>query len=254
MQQRLDYVWRSVISVRQSLWRKSLARLTGESPLSRTCQIPNLRETYARLGLSPHSGTFVEIGAFDGEGHSNTSFLADQGWRGIYVEPVLERCTAVKLRHMLNNVTVEPVAASDTAGECEIRVMGALSTMDGETAGAYKAIRWGKKKASRATTRTIRTERLDTILTRNAVRNDVELMVIDVEGHELPIVEALMASPWRPKVLIVELVDNHPDFDAFSTLKGNALKARKLIVANGYQPVYADQVNTIFAEKRRPPG
>src|SRR5262245_29035772 len=60
----------------------------GTSAVSNSCQIPNLREQYESLGLSPHTGYFVEVGAFDGESFSNTSFLADQGWSGLYVEPV----------------------------------------------------------------------------------------------------------------------------------------------------------------------
>lgn len=246
MQDHINYARRTVVAIKDSVVRKSLVRLTGTSPVSRTCQIPEIRELYQRLGLHPKAGTFVEIGGYDGEGFSNTSFLADQGWRGIYVEPVSERCRTIRLRHMFNDVVVEPVAASDKDGDCEIRVMGALSTLDVETASAYEHIKWGKKRASRATTRTIRMEKLDFILARNAVPHDVELMIIDVEGHELPVVVALMAGPWRPRVLIVELVDDHADFNSFDTLKSNARKARQLIEAGGYTAVYSDSVNTIF--------
>jgi len=243
----INYARRTVAALKDSVVRKTLALATGRNPVSRTCQIPGVRELYATLGLAAHHGTFVEIGAYDGEGFSNTSFLADQGWRGIYVEPVTERCTTVRLRHWLNSVTVEPVAASNTEGSCEIRVMDALTTLDAETADAYTRIGWGRKRASRATTRTIRLERLDTLLARNAVEHDFELMVVDVEGHELPVIEALAASPWRPRVLVVELVDTHADFAAFGPLQLNARKAREAILALGYAPVYIDEVNTVFA-------
>src|SRR5262249_29624559 len=39
--------------------------IKGTSPVSISCQIPNLRERYESLGLNPHTGYFVELGAFD---------------------------------------------------------------------------------------------------------------------------------------------------------------------------------------------
>src|ERR1700757_1585285 len=59
--------------------RKFSTMTKGTSPVSISCQIPNLRDRYESLGLNPHIGYFVEDGAFDGESFSNTSFLADQG-------------------------------------------------------------------------------------------------------------------------------------------------------------------------------
>ena len=44
-------------------------------------------------------GTFVEIGAYDGESFSNTSFLADLGWNGLYVEPVPKFAALCRARH-----------------------------------------------------------------------------------------------------------------------------------------------------------
>jgi len=58
-------------------------------PLS-DCQIPRLDEIYLKNFGYKTDGTFVEIGAYDGHSISNTSFLADIGWKGIYVEPVKE--------------------------------------------------------------------------------------------------------------------------------------------------------------------
>ena len=47
--------------------RKFSTVTKGKSPVSISCQIPNLRERYESFGFSPHTGYFVEVGAFDGE-------------------------------------------------------------------------------------------------------------------------------------------------------------------------------------------
>ena len=56
--------------------------------------------------------------------YSNTSFLADQGWRGVYVEPIPRYFWRMKLRHAFNNVKGENVGIGDASGNSEIKVMG----------------------------------------------------------------------------------------------------------------------------------
>lgn len=247
LKERLTTSWRAMSASGTGAVRKAQARLTGQSPVSSTCQIAGLRQIYSDLGLSPSAGTFVEVGAYDGETFSNTSFLADQGWRGIYVEPVAERCRVARARHAFNNVTVEQVAASNADGTMEIKVMGAISTLDPSTADAYDAMPWSRKTASRGVSQTIRLERLETILARNRVPKNFELMIIDIEGYELPVVEALVASPWRPRVIVIELIDQNPEFAGFPELQNNAAAARALIATAGYRTHHADSVNTVFA-------
>lgn len=229
------------------LVRKIAARSSGRSPVSRSCQIPGLREIYDRLGLSATAGTFVEVGGFDGESFSNTSFLADQGWRGIYVEPIPHFCATIRRRHFLNRVTVEPVAIDAAGGRKEFNLMGSLSTGSQETRQAYAGIRWAKGSVARAQTVVVDCEPLATVLARNAIPHDFELMVIDVEGAEEPIVEELLASPWRPKVLIVELIDQHADFAQYTGLVASSRNVRRRLAEHGYGEVFADAVNTVFA-------
>ena len=92
-----------------------------------TCQIPGLRDHYRSLGLSG-DGFFVEIGGFDGETWSNTSFLADEGWTGLYVEPVPGHARMIVARHFLNRVYVEQRAVMPEPGVMTFSSMGALST------------------------------------------------------------------------------------------------------------------------------
>jgi FkbM family methyltransferase len=215
------------------------------APVADNCQIPNLREKYRDLGL-PHRGTFVEIGGFDGQSWSNTSFLADEGWRGVYVEPVPAFCRLIRLRHVLNNVSVEPVAVSEMTGMARMTLMDALTTCNGATVDAYRDITWAKPAAQKGISISVKTDTLANVLARNAVPRDLDLMVVDVEGHEEPIIESLLASPWRPKVLIIELTDLHPDFAKFPDLQASAKRVRQRTINSGYREVYADPINTVF--------
>ena len=244
--QRTRHIRDCLRSSKQAVVGKASALTRGCSPVSRSCQIPQLREKYSTLALSGHAGTFVEVGGYDGETSSNTSFLADQGWRGIYVEPVPAFCRQIRLRHALNKVTVENVAIAKTQGIAQINVMGGLSTLNAPTAEAYKDIPWAKRDSKKRTTIEVKTAPLGAVLARNFVSPELDLMVIDVEGFEETIIQSLFATHWRPRVLIVELNDLHPDFAPYTNLQKSALRVRESILANGYAQFYADAINSIF--------
>ena len=70
--------------------------------LSQSCQLPLLLHFYKRY--LPQTGTFVEVGAFDGEAFSNTSCLADAGWTGNYIEPIPDYASKCAARHANNRV------------------------------------------------------------------------------------------------------------------------------------------------------
>jgi len=225
--------------------RIELAR-RGESSVSNTCQIPGIRQKYIELGLSAKSGVFVEVGAFDGESYSNTSFLADQGWRGLYVEPIGKYYSRMRLRHALNNVAGERVAVAETAGTAQIEMMGPLTTLNIATAEHYEGVTVLAPVALKRKAVTIRTESLETILKKNSIPEHFDLMIIDVEGAEEPIVESLIHSAWRPKVLVLELCDKHPSFADNAALADPARRMRRMLISAGYRERYADQLNTIF--------
>ena len=218
----------------------------GQSSVTRNCQIPNIRELYRDLGLNSRFGTFVEIGGYDGHSYSNTSFLSDQGWRGIYVEPIPDFCKLIRFRHALNNVVVEPVAVNESNHTTNIYLMGTLTTTNQDTKDAYADIPWSERQAETAKTVQVECDSIANILARNNVPENLELMVVDVEGGEEPIISALLASAWRPKVLVVELCDIHPDFSGHEALQLSARRTRKAILDSGYTDVYSDPINTVF--------
>jgi hypothetical protein len=73
-------------SVSRAMQGKVDLMIFGESRVAQSCQIPEVRNKYREFGLPERHGVFAEVGAFNGG--SNTSFLADQGWHGLYIEPI----------------------------------------------------------------------------------------------------------------------------------------------------------------------
>jgi FkbM family methyltransferase len=230
----------------RALSGKAKATLFGASPVSASCQIEGLREKYAALGLNPRRGQFVEVGAFDGEDYSNTSFLADQGWSGLYVEPVPEFARLARRRHALNRVAIEQVAITREPGQMQINVMGALTSGVVGSVDALKSIEWAKDQAEQSRTITVAADTLAAVLDRHGIAKRFELMVIDIEGAEKQVIDDLLASPWRPGVLIIELVDNHPSFVDMTALQEDHRQIRTALAEANYAEFHADQINSIF--------
>ena len=229
--------------------RKLRAWAQGEGEVPDSCQIADIRGVYRDAAL-PRCGTFVEIGGFDGETWSNTSFLADEGWRGLYVEPVPGHARKIAARHFLNRVRVEQRAVSRVPGPLAFSAMGPLSTAVADHRRAYESIDWARENALQASQIVVEGEPLDAILDRNMIPHDLDLLVVDVEGAEEPIVEALLESPWRPRALLVELADDHASFAGFPLIVASHRRTRAAIVAAGYCERYRDPINTLFIRDR----
>lgn len=109
-------------------------RARGRYPLANTCQVPfftSLSDVYTFVFGYKAGGLFVEVGAYDGESFSNTSGLADMGWRGHYLEPIPQYAQAARARHAGNapRVVVHTVCAGEVDGEAvELSAAGPFSS------------------------------------------------------------------------------------------------------------------------------
>ena len=225
--------------------RKISARLQL-SVVSPTCQIGNIRELVGRLGVP--NGTFVEVGAFDGERFSNTSWLADDGWRGLYVEPSPLFARLCSIRHVFNQVAVVNVAAGGENGEAQFTEIGALSSLSGNTLSAYEGIDWARGILRRGRKiRSVPIRMLNDILQEHGIESGFELLVVDVEGFEESVFSGFDISQWKPRMVIVELCDVHPDFQSKPELAEPARRVREHILGAGYKAVWQDEINTVFS-------
>lgn len=144
----LIFTWRSkqrAARVRASISAHTDRKLNGRYVLAPTCQIPDL-DKYYELYFPRHlGGTFVEVGEYDGEYASNTSGLADVGWKGFYIEPVPEYADRCRRRYAKNHqVTISQIAIGDASGYAHIRKAGPLSTASEEMVETFQMLDWAK--------------------------------------------------------------------------------------------------------------
>jgi FkbM family methyltransferase len=211
--------------------------------LSSTCQVKNLDEIYTKyFGLFTNNRMFVEIGAYDGESVSNTSCLADAGWRGIYVEPVHEFYLKCLERHKNNNVIVSNLSIGLEEGPQKIYSNGILSSLDSD----YAEIGITKFNYPNYKEDVCFQLRMDTFLRNYNIPYDFDLLVVDVEGKEHEVFYSLDLDKWKPKMLIIELVDDHEYFQDKSSVINEARTLRSFIEMHNYNQIYRDDINTIF--------
>ena len=212
--------------------------------LSPTCQIPDLDQIYLKY-FGSKKGTFVEVGAFDGESVSNTSCLADAGWKGFYIEPVKEHFNQCVNRHKNNKkIKVSNYAIGTEVGYKPVYCSGIVSTLDKEQADIVSSMHlFGYPQFTESECKQVR---LDTYMQMADVPKNFDLLVVDVEGREEDVFKSFRLDLWKPKMMIIELVDDHSYFQDNVKLITSCRKLREYINNVGYTEVYRDHINTIF--------
>jgi len=203
---------------------------------------PELDKLYSKI-FGDKIGTFIEIGAFDGETFSNTSFLADSGWVGYYFEPVHEIAVDCAIRHINNNVKVIPCAISDKDEIITLSLAGMMSSGRKDHVEIYEKLEWGGPIANRGLLRQVTAKGINTILNKLLLET-CDLLVVDIEGFEPVVMNAWDFSILRPKLMIIETRDQDPDFPKYiqDEYKGMISK----IIDSGYKIKMRDGTNLIF--------
>lgn len=212
-----------------------------------SCQIPVLGGLYSILFGDRPDGSFVDVGAYDGESFSNTSCLADLGWRGLMIEPVEASFAKCRERHAANaRVALLNCAIGPTDGVIRFWENAAFSTGSAAEMAVNRINDW-----THATTRevTVRQRRLDEVLTEAGIGPGFDLLSIDVDGMEEQVFESFALAHWRPRCLIVELIDENPGFVGHDQLIQASSRVRALIERHGYETVYRDRANTVFRQR-----
>jgi FkbM family methyltransferase len=216
-----------------------------------TCQIPDLADRYRELfGELKTDGTFAEVGAYDGDDFSNTSGLADLGWAGLYVEPVPRYARACARRHAANaGVTVAQCAVGREVAQVDLHFGEGLTTVRQDQVEVYEQIDWTKgfHKGKRIP---VRQFPLQQLLTEAGIQPGFDLLVVDVEGSEDAVFDSFSLDLWKPRVMIVELIDHHRSFQMFEDVVRRSRNLRRRILESGYHEHYADEINTIFGRAK----
>lgn len=215
--------------------------------LREDCQIPGLANIYLDNFGYIYDGTFVEVGAYDGESFSNTCALADLGWTGIYIEPIPEYAARCRNRH-IHSTNTKVVEFGVAASECTVDmwVGGVLSTASEKAYKNFMSIDWAKGCFKNSYKQTVKMKTLETILEENHIKKNFEVLVIDVEGYEWETIRNFDIKKWSPRMVIIELHDTNPNY---SVLKEECDNIVKYFEENDYKPVYKDTTNTVYVKR-----
>jgi len=212
---------------------------------SNTSQIEGLHEIYNKYFNDITNGHFVEVGAYDGVRWSNTVSLINNGWGGMFIEPVYR--FAQKCRETYKNndkIKTYECCIGGQNKENQKVYFGGPCTTTLESMVEIFAITDPEDghHLDRYTTTPMYT--LDTFLTKSKAPENFEVLVIDVEGAEWNILEVFPIDKWKPKMAIIEVHETHPN--KLKRESGNFEIINEYFINNGYKHIYGDDVNTIW--------
>jgi FkbM family methyltransferase len=166
--------------------------------------------------LMPHKGgTFVEAGAHDGYTQSNTYYLErHRGWSGLLIEPIpelRERCARRRPNsRVLHAALVGPRAGVDSVTMHFGDLMSTMDEDDRHAEGGLKVT--GRKSYSVQVPALTLSAALE-----EANLTNIDVIVLDVEGHELDVLAGLDLELHTPRYLLIEMLDRmeqQPGIDA----------------------------------------
>jgi FkbM family methyltransferase len=176
-------------------------------------------------------GCCVEVGANDGRTGSASYLFEKRGWRCLLVEPIPALVDEI---HKHRTCRVVNCAASSSEGEATFFVAEGVEAVSGLDLTPDR-MEWIRRVGGTIKQITVRTATLDSLL-QEAGFTELEFVTIDVEGHELSVLEGFDLETYRPRIVIVE--DN--------SVNGNMSVARHM-VDRGYVHFRRTGVNEWYA-------
>lgn len=176
------------------------------------------RMLYEQFFRGVRGGTFIECGAYDGVHQISCAFFEEQlGWRGIYIE-----ADPVHFSKLIENrptSTCINVGLSDREGEATffapVREGQELRINNGSLAHTE-----GHRETLLTNGYTFEEHPVKTSTYRELQRahrwHRIDLMVLDIEGHEPAAIAGMTGAPVLPRFLCVETA--HRDVPAMDDL------------------------------------
>ena len=152
-----------------------------------------------RIFGGQEAGYCVEVGAYDGVTGSATYLFEQKGWECLLVEPIPE--LAEQIRRSRRCLVVN-CAASAQEGETTFYVADRVEQMSTlELTPGHEE--WIHRVGGAVRAITVPTRTLDTLLDEAGFPR-IDFVTIDVEGHELDVLQGLSLETRRPRVVILE--------------------------------------------------
>ena len=140
-------------------------------------------------------GYYVEVGANDPRERSQTWHLEQQGWTGVLIEPQPDLAATLRAGRKGKVFAVACSSPAKAGQELSLHVAGPLSSLDRRSMAPGAT----PEKVIRVPVRT-----LDSILEEAGSPAAFDFLSIDVEGHEIEVLQGFDLARWRPRLLMIE--------------------------------------------------
>lgn len=186
-------------------------------------------------------GRYVDVGAgHPTEGSLTANLIQRRGWRGLDVEPQPNLAKMLRERHP--NCIVEQVAVGSAPATATMYLLPSnwgMSTLVKSVADQHEADGWAVMTAP------VEVTTLDALLERHSFEPGFEVLKIDAEGFELPVLQGCDLRRWRPQCLVVE-----------ATVPASSVPAHQswepLVLESGYVLALFDGLNRFYARTDLP--
>ncbi|HZO47502.1 MAG TPA: FkbM family methyltransferase [Xanthobacteraceae bacterium] len=198
----------------------------------------NLEDVMINRAFPQATGFFIDVGANDPVGGSNTWKLYERGWNGITIEPMPGACArfaAKRPRDVCLNV-----AAGEADGEISFFSFGPHS--GDSTCDRARAEALAREQGKEMQEIKVPVRSLGSIFAEYVKDRDVDVISIDAEGAEAAILRGAQLDKFRPKLIIIEAMEANVQIDASE-------EASKILEQNGYVLAYEDGLNKFFVAK-----
>ena len=184
----------------------------------------------ARLFEGQERGFYIDVGGGHAVADNVTFHFYSRGWRGIVVEP------QAALGPLYRRIRPRDVLAQALAGRAE----GSLELFEATTFhGLSTASEPHAAAAEQAGVAGRRVSKPVTTLTRLCAEHAppvIDVLKIDVEGHEAEVLGGADFARWRPRVILVEAIEP-------LSMADSSQRFEPMLLAEGYRFAFFDNLN-----------
>jgi FkbM family methyltransferase len=175
-------------------------------------------------------GYFVEVGANQPEELSQTFDLEGRGWTGVLIEPQPDLAEKLRRRRSAKVVAEACSSRGNSGSRMNLHLAGGHSSFD-------KNLNLAEVKPHGVIDVPVRT--LDEILIE-AGAPTIDFISIDVEGHELDVLEGFDLARWQPRLILIEDLLLH-------------LRVHRCLTQRGYRWIRRTGINNWYVPVKQSP-